>query len=88
MNNIIKKDRIDQKIEEIVRESVYAWLKANNEILYNLSENDYNEKYESIKNNFEKAKEFLISEDWIYKNTIIYHYIYRSNIFHVRKNWI
>jgi hypothetical protein len=31
MNNIIKKDRIDQKIEEIVRESVYAWLKANNE---------------------------------------------------------
>ena len=27
---------------------------------------------ESIKNNFEKAKEFLISEDWIYKNTKIF----------------
>jgi hypothetical protein len=41
-------------------------------ILYNLTEKDYNEKYESIKNNFEKAKEFLISEDWIYKNTKIF----------------
>ena len=38
MNNIIKKDRIDQKVEEIVRESIYAWLKANNEIFYNLPE--------------------------------------------------
>jgi hypothetical protein len=37
-------------------------------ILYNLTEKDYNEKYESIKNNFEKAKEFLIKtvkkESW------------------------
>jgi len=41
-------------------------------ILYNLSENEYNRKYESVKNNFEKAKEFLISEDWIYRNTKIF----------------
>ena len=41
-------------------------------ILYNLTEEDYNEKYESIKNNFEKAKEFLISEDWLYMNTKIF----------------
>lgn len=38
MNNIIKRDRIDQKIEEIVRESIYAWLKDHNEIFYNLPE--------------------------------------------------
>jgi uncharacterized protein YfkK (UPF0435 family) len=48
MNNIIKKDRIDQKVEEIVRESIYAWLKANNEILYNLSEEKSDEFVKTV----------------------------------------
>jgi hypothetical protein len=48
MNNIIKRDRIDQKIEEIVRESIYAWLKDHDEIFANLSEEKSDEFVKTI----------------------------------------
>jgi hypothetical protein len=51
---------------------VFNTIEELENILYNLSEKDYNQKYESVKNNFARAKEFLISEDWIYKNTKIF----------------
>ena len=37
-----------------------------------LSLEKYNDMLPAIKENFEKAKEFLIAEDWIYKNTKIF----------------
>jgi hypothetical protein len=37
-------------------------------ILENLTEDDYNSRLDSIKHNFEKAKEFVSPEDWIYNN--------------------
>lgn len=39
-----------------------------NDIINKLSENLYNDKIQSIKNNFNIAKNYLISEDWIYEN--------------------
>ncbi len=40
------------------------------EILHNISEDDYNNKIKYIKENFEIAKEYSIVEDWIYKKII------------------
>lgn len=40
--------------------------------LNSLSLEQYNNMLPSIKDNFERAKEFLIAEDWIYKNTKIF----------------
>ncbi len=40
--------------------------------LNSLSLEQYNNMLPAIKENFEKAKEFLIAEDWIYKNTKIF----------------
>lgn len=43
-----------------------------NEIISNISSELYYSKIESIKNNLNKSKDYLISEDWIYKNTNIF----------------
>ena len=43
-------------------------LKNIDDILQNLNENTYNSKKESIRYNFEEAKKYLISEDWICEN--------------------
>lgn len=40
--------------------------------LNNLSLDKYNTMLEAVKENFEKAKNFLIAEDWIYNNTQIF----------------
>lgn len=40
--------------------------------LNSLSLEQYNNMLPAIKENFEKAKEFLIAEDWIYENTKIF----------------
>jgi hypothetical protein len=42
-----------------------------NNILHNLNKDYYNSKSEIIESNFEAAKKYLISEDWIYENTNI-----------------
>jgi hypothetical protein len=42
-----------------------------NNILHNLNKDYYNSKSEIIESNFEAAKKYLISEDWIYENTEI-----------------
>ena len=38
------------------------------EIVDNLNENEYTKRLDSVRKNFEIAKEFSYSEDWIYKN--------------------
>jgi hypothetical protein len=42
------------------------------EIISNISSEMYYSKLESVKNNYTKSKEFLLAEDWIYKNTKIF----------------
>ena len=37
-------------------------------ILDNLTEEDYINRMEAIKNNLDKSKEFILAEDWIFKN--------------------
>ena len=35
-----------------------------------LTENDYNEKIEYVRANYEEAKQYAVVEDWIYTNII------------------
>jgi hypothetical protein len=37
------------------------------DILYNLTEEDYTNRMDSIKYNLNKSKEFILAEDWIFK---------------------
>ena len=41
MNNIIERDRINQKITKIIQESIYTWLRDNAEITDNFTEKRY-----------------------------------------------
>jgi hypothetical protein len=46
----------------------FSSLEELNGIIKNCNEDFYNSKIESIKNNFEIAKQFICPEDWIYDN--------------------
>ena len=50
---------------------IFDNLQNIDDTLQTLNKNTYNSKKESIKYNFEEAKKYLISEDWIYNNTNI-----------------
>ena len=41
------------------------------DVLNKITPELYNSKIESIKSNFELAKKYILSEDWIYENTKI-----------------
>ena len=38
------------------------------DILYNLKEDDYFNRMDAIKHNLNNSKEFILAEDWIFKN--------------------
>jgi hypothetical protein len=48
---------------------VFDTIEELTKILSEINLETYNSKLESIKNNYIKSKEFLLAEDWIYKNT-------------------
>jgi hypothetical protein len=43
-------------------------------ILNSINLNTYNEKIESVRNNFEKAKKYLIAEDYMFENYLSKYY--------------
>jgi hypothetical protein len=49
----------------------FETLEDLSEIIKNLTPEIYNSKLESVQKNFDTAKNYVLSEDWIYKNTQI-----------------
>lgn len=50
----------------------FSTIEELDEILNNLTLDDYTSRMESIKYNYERAKEFVSPEDWMYKNLDIF----------------
>ena len=51
---------------------IFNTVKELDHILKNLTEDEYNNRLLSVKENFELSKQYLIAEDYMYKNYLRY----------------